>query len=164
MKKRKVKIVLCKRNNEEYVRILEHETLESHPQIRRTVEDETWKVLTIIEQGPEIVYDLYVFEENEEWLFKGRFEVINSKVDIRLIEKVSILSSNHIEFGIQKIFLALEQRQAQAKLLRDQTGAGLIDCKYALEQNNCDMEKAHRWLIKKGLSNKIDKAFDRDYK
>lgn len=37
------------------------------------------------------------------------------------------------------------------KLLREQTGAGIADCKEALSQSNGDMEKAKVWLKKHGF-------------
>jgi elongation factor Ts len=44
------------------------------------------------------------------------------------------------------------------KKLRDQTGAGMMDCKKALEQNGGDFEKAANWLKEKGLSSAAKKA------
>ncbi|HEY9647683.1 MAG TPA: translation elongation factor Ts [Chroococcidiopsis sp.] len=38
------------------------------------------------------------------------------------------------------------------KDLRDRTGAGMMDCKKALAENDGDMEKAMEWLRQKGLS------------
>ena len=38
------------------------------------------------------------------------------------------------------------------KELRDKTGAGMMDCKKALEESNGDLEAAVDWLRKKGLS------------
>ena len=38
------------------------------------------------------------------------------------------------------------------KLLREQTGAGMMDCKNALEENNGDISKATSWLRKKGIA------------
>ena len=38
------------------------------------------------------------------------------------------------------------------KTLREQTGAGMLDCKKALEQNNGDMEKAADWLREQGIA------------
>ncbi len=37
------------------------------------------------------------------------------------------------------------------KLLREQTGAGIADCKLALSETKGDMEKAKDWLKKKGF-------------
>lgn len=37
------------------------------------------------------------------------------------------------------------------KKLREQTGAGIADCKEALAQSNGDMEKAKQWLKQKGF-------------
>src|SRR5258708_25768775 len=44
------------------------------------------------------------------------------------------------------------------KELRDQTGAGMMDCKAALGETGGDMEKAVDWLRKKGLSKAANKA------
>ena len=44
------------------------------------------------------------------------------------------------------------------KELRDQTGAGMMDCKSALAENNGEMEAAVDWLRKKGLSKAAKKA------
>ncbi|NLB48587.1 MAG: elongation factor Ts [Erysipelotrichia bacterium] len=38
------------------------------------------------------------------------------------------------------------------KILRDRTGAGLMDCKTALLNNDSDLEKATDWLREKGLA------------
>ncbi|MGB6168125.1 MAG: translation elongation factor Ts, partial [Geitlerinemataceae cyanobacterium] len=38
------------------------------------------------------------------------------------------------------------------KQLRDQTGAGMMDCKKALAENAGDMEQAVQWLRKKGIA------------
>jgi len=44
------------------------------------------------------------------------------------------------------------------KALREQTGAGMMDCKKALEQNDGDTAKAEAWLREKGLSAAAKKA------
>ena len=44
------------------------------------------------------------------------------------------------------------------KTLREQTGAGMLDCKKALEQNNGDMDKAADWLREQGISKAAKKA------
>lgn len=41
---------------------------------------------------------------------------------------------------------------AQIKELRERTGAGMMDCKKALEASQGDMEKAIDWLRKKGMT------------
>ena len=41
---------------------------------------------------------------------------------------------------------------AQIKELRERTGAGIMDCKHALEASDGDMEKAIEWLRKKGMA------------
>jgi elongation factor Ts len=47
---------------------------------------------------------------------------------------------------------------ATVKELRDKTGAGMMDCKKALNEANGDMEAAIDWLRKKGLSAAAKKA------
>ena len=44
------------------------------------------------------------------------------------------------------------------KQLRDQTGAGIMDCKRALEESAGDVDKAVAWLRAKGLSTAAKKA------
>ena len=44
------------------------------------------------------------------------------------------------------------------KSLRDQTGAGIMDCKRALEESEGDVDKAVAWLRAKGLSTAAKKA------
>lgn len=44
------------------------------------------------------------------------------------------------------------------KRLRDQTGAGIMDCKRALEESGGDVERAIAWLREKGLSTAAKKA------
>ena len=44
------------------------------------------------------------------------------------------------------------------KILRDRTGAGLMDCKGALLANDCDLDKATDWLREKGLAKAAKKA------
>jgi elongation factor Ts len=44
------------------------------------------------------------------------------------------------------------------KELREKTGAGVLDCKAALEETDGDLEKAVDWLRKKGLSKAAKKA------
>ena len=44
------------------------------------------------------------------------------------------------------------------KILRDRTGAGLMDCKKALLENDSDIEKAIVWLREKGISKQEKKA------
>ncbi|PKA59686.1 Elongation factor Ts, chloroplastic [Apostasia shenzhenica] len=46
------------------------------------------------------------------------------------------------------------------KQLREETGAGMMDCKKALSETGGDLEKAHEYLRKKGLSS-ADKKFSR---
>ena len=47
---------------------------------------------------------------------------------------------------------------ARVKDLRDKTGAGMMDCKQALNENNGDIDAAVDWLRKKGLSKAAKKA------
>ncbi len=47
---------------------------------------------------------------------------------------------------------------AEVKKLRDQTGAGMMDCKAALEEANGDFEEANTILRKKGLASAAKKA------
>ena len=44
------------------------------------------------------------------------------------------------------------------KELRDQTGAGMMDCKAALSETGGNLEAAVDWLRKKGLSKAAKKA------
>ena len=41
---------------------------------------------------------------------------------------------------------------SQVKDLREKTGAGMMDCKKALDASNGDMEKAIDWLREKGIA------------
>jgi elongation factor Ts len=45
-----------------------------------------------------------------------------------------------------------EVSAAAVKEIREKTGAGMLDCRKALAENNCDMEAAIDWLRKKGLA------------
>jgi elongation factor Ts len=47
---------------------------------------------------------------------------------------------------------------ADIKLLREQTGAGILDCRKALEENGGDMEKALVFLREKGLADAEKRA------
>lgn len=44
------------------------------------------------------------------------------------------------------------------KELREKTGAGMMDCKKALQENNGDMTQASEWLRKKGISSADKKS------
>jgi elongation factor Ts len=46
----------------------------------------------------------------------------------------------------------------QIRILREQTGAGVLDCKKALDMHNGDIEKAASWLREKGLAAAAKKA------
>jgi len=43
-------------------------------------------------------------------------------------------------------------------MLREQTGAGVLDCKKALDSHNGDVEKAAEWLREKGLASAAKRA------
>ncbi|MGB1474525.1 MAG: elongation factor Ts, partial [Candidatus Puniceispirillaceae bacterium] len=47
---------------------------------------------------------------------------------------------------------------AMVKELREQSGAGMMDCKKALNETNGDMEAAVDWLRTKGLAKAAKKA------
>ncbi|RRD39796.1 elongation factor Ts [Leptotrichia sp. OH3620_COT-345] len=47
---------------------------------------------------------------------------------------------------------------ALIKELRERTGAGMLDCKKALEENNGDIEKAIDWLREKGIAKAAKKS------
>jgi elongation factor Ts len=49
-------------------------------------------------------------------------------------------------------------RPEDVKRLREQTGAGIMDCKRALEESAGDIDKALAWLREKGLSTAAKKA------
>src|SRR5574344_1911439 len=44
------------------------------------------------------------------------------------------------------------------KVLRERTGAGLMDCKAALLANNSDIEESVNWLREKGIAKNAKKA------
>src|SRR5207245_10583075 len=46
----------------------------------------------------------------------------------------------------------------KVKQLREATGAGMMDCKRALEATNGDLEKAKDWLRQKGMAKAASKA------
>ena len=47
---------------------------------------------------------------------------------------------------------------SDVKTLREKTGAGMLDCKKALEASNGNMEDAITWLREKGISKAAKKA------
>ena len=47
---------------------------------------------------------------------------------------------------------------SDVKTLREKTGAGMLDCKKALEENQGDMDKAIDWLREKGISKAAKKS------
>lgn len=52
----------------------------------------------------------------------------------------------------------MEITAAKVKELRDKTGAGMMDCKKALVENNGDIEKAMVWLREQGIASVQKKA------
>ena len=44
------------------------------------------------------------------------------------------------------------------KVVREKSGAGMLDCKKALEACDCDVEKACDWLREKGIAKAAKKA------
>lgn len=44
------------------------------------------------------------------------------------------------------------------KTLREKTGAGMMDCKKALQEASCDIEKAIAWLREKGIASAAKKS------
>ncbi len=46
------------------------------------------------------------------------------------------------------------------KALRDKTNAGVMNCREALEKNNCDLVRAEEWIREKGMAD-ADKKADR---
>ena len=49
------------------------------------------------------------------------------------------------------------------KKLREETGAGMMDCKKALDASDGDMDKAREWVKERGLA-KAEKTADRETK
>ena len=47
---------------------------------------------------------------------------------------------------------------SDVKLLRQKTGAGMMDCKKALNESAGDVEKATEWLRKKGMAKASKKS------
>jgi elongation factor Ts len=52
---------------------------------------------------------------------------------------------------------------ADIKALREETGAGMMECKKALEESNGEVEKAREWIRQRGLA-KAEKKADRETK
>ena len=44
------------------------------------------------------------------------------------------------------------------KRVRETTGAGILDCKRALQESGCDLAAAEDWLRKKGMAAMLKKA------
>jgi elongation factor Ts len=61
-------------------------------------------------------------------------------------------------FQTNRILTMAEITAAMVKELREKTGAGMMDCKAALNETNGDMEAAVDWLRKKGLAKAAKKA------
>src|SRR5687767_14300873 len=52
---------------------------------------------------------------------------------------------------------------ADIKALREETGAGMMECKKALEESSGNMDKAREWIKQRGLA-KAEKKADRETK
>lgn len=52
---------------------------------------------------------------------------------------------------------------ADIKALREETGAGMMECKKALEESDGNMDKAREWIKQRGLA-KAEKKADRETK
>ena len=52
----------------------------------------------------------------------------------------------------------MERSASMVTELRERTGAGIMDCKRALSEQNCDLEKAVEYLREKGLASAAKKA------
>ena len=48
---------------------------------------------------------------------------------------------------------------SMVKELREKSGAGMMDCKKALSENNGQMEEAIDWLRKKGLASGFEEVW-----
>ena len=70
--------------------------------------------------------------------------------------------SNYI-FNINSIQIMVKIAVADIQKLREMTGAGMMDCKKALEESNGDYETAQDWLRKKGIA-KAAKREEREAK
>lgn len=75
----------------------------------------------------------------------------------RLLKKLKGWSSKNLEFKAMGI------RVEDLKKLREETGAGIADCKEALGQSGGDLSKAREWLKQRGLD-KAAKKSDRAVK
>lgn len=62
----------------------------------------------------------------------------------------------------ERIFMA-NYTATDVKTLREMTGAGMMDCKRALDASDGDMEKAKGWVTAQGLA-KAEKKADRETK
>ncbi len=59
--------------------------------------------------------------------------------------------------------MAYQSSMKDIKALREQTGAGVMDAKKALEESNGDMKKAAAWIMEKGIQ-RAEKKADREAK
>lgn len=59
--------------------------------------------------------------------------------------------------------MAYQSSMKDIKTLREQTGAGVMDAKKALEESNGDMKKAAAWIMEKGIQ-RAEKKADREAK
>ena len=66
--------------------------------------------------------------------------------------QVNIVLSVHTKITMAEISAKL------VKELREKTGAGMMDCKKALKENEGDMEKAMEWLRQKGITSAEKKS------
>jgi len=53
-------------------------------------------------------------------------------------------------------------KMEEIKQLREETGAGVMDAKRALEESKGDLKKAKEWIAKKGLARAEKKSAERD--
>ena len=73
------------------------------------------------------------------------------------VEK-ALMPKEKIKFQFKtyySLFLLLQMGNISAKLvkdLRDKTGAGMMDCKKALNETDGNVDKALEWLRKKGIA------------
>ena len=57
-----------------------------------------------------------------------------------------------------KIVVIMSNLMDNIKSLRESTGAGFLDCKKALQENNNEIEKSIDFLRKKGLAKAVKKS------
>ena len=66
--------------------------------------------------------------------------------------RLQIVVSVHTKIKMAEISAKL------VKQLREKTGAGMMDCKKALKENEGDMEKSMEWLRQKGITSAEKKS------